>query len=89
MTAARPTLTAATFTHAPHVNTLRQACESCHETTERSGRAAELNLPHVNRCQSCHGVTPGASTSCMSCHVYTSTSECSAACVDSGWKFLI
>jgi hypothetical protein len=70
VTAARPVLTAASFNHEPHVTAGRQTCESCHDTNDRSGRALDVNLPHVAKCQTCHGIAPEAPTACSSCHQY-------------------
>jgi hypothetical protein len=65
--AAQPRLSAARFTHEPHV--ARVECTSCHTTTERSTLASDVNLPEIATCQSCHGQRTAPGT-CVTCHIY-------------------
>jgi hypothetical protein len=70
--AAMPVLNHAKFSHLPHVQQLR--CQVCHDTVEASVKAADVNLPGIANCQSCH--RPGNSRDdCAFCHFYHPTQE--------------
>jgi hypothetical protein len=55
------------FTHKPHL--LQARCESCHGTVTASKSGADVNLPGVASCQSCHNNSQ-ARADCASCHRY-------------------
>jgi len=67
VTASRPFLTSATFTHKPHL--LQAKCESCHAAVAKSNAGPDVNLPAVASCQSCHNDSQ-ARADCGSCHRY-------------------
>jgi hypothetical protein len=62
-----PVLRHALFNHAPH--TIDTKCETCHSTVRASKLAADVNVPTVVSCQSCHRPSQVRS-GCATCHVY-------------------
>lgn len=62
-------LTPAVFDHAKH---LAIACADCH-AARRSGSSADLLVPGIGRCLTCHGAATAAfkvTSTCASCHVF-------------------
>jgi hypothetical protein len=70
VTAATTAMRSAAFSHAPHLDLADVSCQTCHAEIERSALAADLNLPTVSTCRSCHGVRPDAPVACVACHTY-------------------
>jgi len=70
VSSARSMLTAATFSHKPH---LVQACDTCHAVaTSGAGeddKGEDVNLPRVKSCATCHD-SARARAECVSCHLY-------------------
>ena len=56
----------ATFDHAPH---LMVECSSCHKASE-SRATADVLMPSVQTCATCHAPGKGASSQCIECHGY-------------------
>ncbi|MEO8519743.1 MAG: cytochrome c3 family protein [Acidobacteriota bacterium] len=67
VTAARPRLSHAAFSHAPHTD--RVACGTCHQDITRSTLASDANVPAISTCATCHG-TRAAPARCITCHRY-------------------
>ncbi|MEP6592102.1 MAG: cytochrome c3 family protein, partial [Acidobacteriota bacterium] len=67
VTAARPRLSHAAFSHAPHTG--RVACGTCHQDIARSTLASDANVPAISTCATCHG-TRAAPARCITCHRY-------------------
>ena len=62
-----PVMRHAMFNHAPH--TTEAKCESCHTTIRTSKLAADVNLPAVASCRTCHQPSQMKS-GCATCHLY-------------------
>lgn len=62
---AEPVLKRSMFNHAPHV--LQAKCESCHSGIRTSKTAADVNLPAIDSCRSCHNASQVRDT-CATCH---------------------
>lgn len=62
-----PVMRQAHFNHAPH--TTEATCESCHSTIRASKLAADVNLPPVASCRTCHQPSQ-VKSGCATCHVY-------------------
>ena len=56
----------ATFDHAPH---LMVECSSCHRAAE-SRETADVLMPSMQTCATCHAPGKGASSRCIECHGY-------------------
>lgn len=72
MTVAPTDIRSKWFPHAQfsHVQHRTMACESCHNTAPTSSDTADLNLPRLKDCQSCHSPQAGARSDCVECHKY-------------------
>lgn len=57
----------AQFDHAPH---LMVECASCHTGAETSRATADVLMPSVATCATCHAPSRGASSQCVECHGY-------------------
>jgi predicted CXXCH cytochrome family protein len=57
----------ARFDHAPH---LMVQCASCHTGAETSRDTADVLMPSVATCATCHAPSKGASSQCVECHGY-------------------
>jgi hypothetical protein len=64
---AGPVMPHAAFNHAPH--TIEAKCESCHSTVRASKLAADVNVPGVDSCRTCHQPSQ-VKAGCATCHVY-------------------
>ena len=74
-----PVMPASTFSHKPHV---AAQCETCHSSISTSKAGADLNVPGLAVCQTCHKSSQ-ARTDCAECHAYHPRS--SADLVVSRW----
>ncbi len=57
----------ARFDHAPH---LMVECASCHTGAGQSRDTADVLMPSVATCATCHAPSKGASSQCVECHGY-------------------
>jgi predicted CXXCH cytochrome family protein len=57
----------ARFDHAPH---LMVECASCHTGVEKSRETADVLMPAVATCATCHSPSKGAASRCVECHGY-------------------
>jgi len=57
----------ARFDHAPH---LMVQCASCHTAAPSSRDTADVLMPAVATCATCHAPSKGASSQCAECHDY-------------------
>lgn len=57
------------FNHRVHARAER-ACHACHRDAATSEKASDILLPNLASCQQCHSATGGASTTCVTCHLY-------------------
>lgn len=57
----------ARFDHAPH---LMVECASCHTGADTSRETADVLMPAVATCATCHSPSKGASAQCVECHGY-------------------
>ena len=62
-----PVMPRASYSHKPHRG--QQGCETCHNTIQASKAGADVNVPGVATCQSCHKASQAKST-CNECHTY-------------------
>jgi hypothetical protein len=62
-----PLMTAARFSHQPHVG--QATCESCHAAVESTATNDDTLLPGVASCQTCHR-SGRARDDCASCHTF-------------------
>ena len=62
----------ARFTHEKHVSGGAENCETCHTNIRKSSLAAEVNLPDIASCRTCHapGRQAARVSGCESCHTY-------------------
>jgi len=60
-------LTRAVFDHGPH---RLVTCASCHTRAETSTTAADLLLPGIESCRTCHRPDEAAASGCAECHTY-------------------
>ena len=84
----------ARFNHASH---RAWDCATCHAQVQGSTKSADINLPKLESCQSCHGparnevstLTPaiqgGARHDCLECHVYHQASAGLAGLGNAAW----
>ncbi len=60
----------AKFTHAKHVTV---KCEDCHDRARKSETSADVLIPGITNCRSCHGgayAKDKVPTTCIACHDY-------------------
>ncbi len=61
------------FDHAPHLGLpviKIKGCIACHETAPSSQYTADVLLPGIKTCQTCHFEPGGAQAKCITCHSY-------------------
>jgi hypothetical protein len=63
---------AARFTHEKHLSAGAENCETCHTNVRKSQKAAEVNLPSIASCRTCHaaGRQAARASGCEACHTY-------------------
>ena len=60
-----------TFRHAPHLSlSKKQLCLVCHKDATASEVTADVLLPRMESCRSCHARARGVRTQCITCHRY-------------------
>jgi hypothetical protein len=62
-----PWLERADFGHRSH---RAVACESCHNTARASTKTADVLIPHMERCETCHAGSAAGLDRCSECHRY-------------------
>ena len=62
---AQPVLRRSVFNHAPH--TIQARCESCHAGVRTSKAAADVNVPSIESCRTCHNRSQ-VRDDCATCH---------------------
>ena len=62
---AQPVLRRSVFNHAPH--TIQARCESCHAGVRTSKAAADVNVPPIDSCRTCHNPSQ-VRDDCATCH---------------------
>ena len=62
---AQPVLRRSVFNHAPH--TIQARCESCHSGVRTSKAAADVNVPPIESCRTCHKPSQ-VRDDCATCH---------------------
>ena len=62
---AQPVLRRSVFNHAPH--TIQARCESCHAGVRTSKAAADVNVPSIDSCRTCHNRSQ-VRDDCATCH---------------------
>jgi hypothetical protein len=62
---AQPVLRRSVFNHAPH--TIQAKCESCHAGVRTSKAAADVNVPPIDSCRTCHNRSQ-VRDDCATCH---------------------
>lgn len=62
---AQPVLPRSVFNHAPH--TIQARCESCHAGVRTSKAAADVNVPSIDSCRTCHNRSQ-VRDDCATCH---------------------
>lgn len=68
---AQPVLRRSVFNHAPH--TIQARCESCHAGVRASKAAADVNVPSIDSCRTCHNRSQ-VRDDCATCHRFHPTS---------------
>ncbi len=59
------------FSHAPHTALIKdKGCVACHRAAPTSEATADVLLPRIGTCRSCHFDSGGARTQCVACHVF-------------------
>jgi hypothetical protein len=57
------------FNHQVHTRAGYE-CTDCHKSVDASRQTRDVLLPGVATCQECHTAAKGASTACVTCHLY-------------------